>query len=282
MKTDSPAVRPAMQAGRFYDADPQRLRSQIERFLSECRQPPADSPPLALLAPHAGYVYSGRIAACAYRQIQGAAIDCVIILAPSHYVEFEGAALPSHDAFATPLGDVRIDRQAVDALLKEPWFQLNDEAHACEHAVEVQIPFLQVTLREGFSIVPLTLGRCDEPVLDSLTDSLGGLIDARRTAGRRWLIVASSDTYHGYDRAACDANDQRLIGLIEAMRTAELRDQARQRKVMACGWMPLALAMGLAQRAGVGRVRLLAQANSQSGQSSPGDYVVGYLAAALG
>jgi AmmeMemoRadiSam system protein B len=272
-------VRPAVQAGRFYEADPARLRAGIEASLAQAASPAPAAPPLALLAPHAGYVYSGRVAAAAYRAIRGCPIDRVLILAPSHYVGFSGAALPRQAFFATPLGQVAVDRAACQALETCPLIRIDDEAHAQEHAIEVQVPFLQVALGEGFQIVPVTLGRVGIADLATLGDAFFALIEQRRAAGERWLVVASSDTYHGYDAGECEANDARLLELIRGMDPDILEQAERAGEVMACGWSALALTMGLARRAGASSGQPLLRSDSRLESGSGSGYVVGYVAA---
>lgn len=271
--------RPAAQAGRFYEADAARLRRHVEALLDERASIAPRPDAVAILAPHAGYAYSGPAAAAAYAVVHGRALDRVLILAPSHFADIRGGALPAHEAFATPLGTVGVDAAAVGALANESLFRIDREAHATEHSIEVQLPFVQVTLPGPPSIVPVLLGRTDEADLERMAAILLKLLTARRAAGERWLVVASSDTYHGYDTEACRANDERLAELVERMDAGAIRAAVRERDVMACGWSALVLMMMLATGLGARRGEVLWRADSQSAASRPGDYVVGYLAA---
>ena len=284
MTSDQPrrAVRRPVHTGQFYEADPQILRRQIERFLHPTTDADA-SPPIALLAPHAGYMYSGRVAGAAYRTVGRGAFDRVLILAPSHrhYYEFEGGALPSQAAFATPLGEIDVDRLAVEALCGRPGFEMNDNAHAEEHSIEVQLPFLQVALETPFEILPVALGAPPPKGWRTLADEVFDVLDARRREGQRWLIVASSDTYHGHDAAACKENDRLLLELIETMDADGIVEGVQSRKIMACGWAPLALAILLARKAGAVRGRKLERSDSMAESGGAGGYVVGYIAAAF-
>jgi len=282
MKEPEPtATRPATQAGRFYEADPQRLRRQLEGLLAESPVPARACASLVLVAPHAGYAYSGAVAAAAYRTLAGAPVDHVLILGPSHYADFGGAALPSQAAFATPLGAVAIDREAVNALAAGPGFAIREEGHAREHSIEVQLPFLQIALAGPFQIVPVTLGRLPAEGLEPLVETLGGLLKSRRGAGEHWLIVVSTDTYHGFDAQACRANDERLRGMMEGLDSAGLLEAFRRREVTACGWLGLVLALRVAEALGARRGEVLQRADSQGPERGAGDYVVGYLAAAI-
>lgn len=277
----SQAVRPPVQAGRFYEADPQRLRRHIEQLLQQSPPLPREETAIALMAPHAGYLYSGRVAAAAYQTVQGRPIDHVLILGPSHYGDFIGAALPSHGAFATPLGEVPVDREAVHELAEKPYFIVDDAVHATEHAIEVQLPFLQVVLPAGFKILPLACAHPPRQGLEPLAEELLALLQRRGRAGEHWLIVASTDTYHGYDAQACLDNDERLQDLVRGLSAQGVLEGTRSRQIMACGWLPLALTMMLAQKSGARRGVTLRRSDSRSESTASGDYVVGYLAAAF-
>ncbi|HPC59962.1 MAG TPA: AmmeMemoRadiSam system protein B, partial [Verrucomicrobiota bacterium] len=154
-------IRPAAVAGRFYPADAASLRQMIQSFLATAPRTGGD--PKAIIAPHAGYVYSGPIAASAYASWAAArdTIRRVVLVGPAHFVPFRGLALPSSEAFETPLGEVPVDREALQRLLALPRVQLLDEAHTNEHSLEVQLPFLQTVLNR-FSIVPVLAGQASD------------------------------------------------------------------------------------------------------------------------
>jgi len=199
------ATRQPAVAGSFYPAGPKELRAQVERLLHEAR-PPALSAK-ALIAPHAGYIYSGPIAATAYATLAPRAGDIrrVVLLGPSHFVPFRGLALPDADAFATPLGRVELDRAALILLQGHPAVTVLDEAHAREHSLEVQVPFLQVALQE-FTLVPLAVGHADPAQTAAVLELLWGDSET--------LIVISSDLshYRSYEAAAViDAETARAI-----------------------------------------------------------------------
>jgi hypothetical protein len=279
-------VRPSAHAGRFYPAEAEKLRGDVNGLLEESGRSAYRRAPLGLLAPHAGYVYSGQVAAAAYGTVRGLTYDRVVILAPTHTARFRGAALCSHDAFATPLGAVPLDREAVDALAREPGFAIDDAAHADEHAIEVELPFLQVALAGPFRIVPISLGESTPAGLVSVAESLIRLVEERRARCQRWLVVASSDTYHGHDREACRTNDEKLMALLSAMDFEGLMKDSASREVMACGWKGLAVTMMLAKRFGAREGLLLKHRDSCDalGDAAAGEaerYVVGYVGAAF-
>ena len=134
--------------------------------------------------------------------------------------------MPAHAAFATPLGEVPVDHEATRELARHAGFFVDNTVHGIEHAIEVQLPFLQIALPSPFAIVPLALGRLPKEGLEGLAGPLMGLLQARQQIGQHWLIVASTDTYHGYDAQACLENDTKLERLIAAMATEDLLAEA--------------------------------------------------------
>ncbi|MGD8831224.1 MAG: AmmeMemoRadiSam system protein B [Pseudomonadales bacterium] len=190
MKTRSAAV-----AGMFYPEEPQMLAATVERLLDEA-EPGSQQPPKALIVPHAGYVYSGPIAATAYRQLEAVAdrITRVVLLGPAHRVPVAGMAFPSVDTFSVPTGEVPLDRKAIDAALRLPGTCVSDQAHAFEHCLEVHLPFLQAVLG-NFQLVPIVVGQAAATEVAAVLEALWG--------GDETLIVISSDLshYHPYDEA---------------------------------------------------------------------------------
>ncbi|MCE5230721.1 AmmeMemoRadiSam system protein B [bacterium] len=270
-------VRTAMQAGRFYDSDREALRENVAASIASA-EPAGDAAPMALVAPHAGYMYSGRVAGAAYRQVQGRLVDRVIVLGPAHYEDVQGAALASASSWRTPLGDIPVDRAACDFLSHEPGFSVRDYAHEPEHSIEVQLPFLQVALKGAFSIVPILIGKPLEGGLESISHALVRLADDWDRKKMRWLIVASSDTYHGYDGNACRKNDQRLAALFEEFDPPGLQRAFQQREVMACGWAPIIVAMMAVRGRGAHAAKAIRRADSREVTGDQTGYVVGYLA----
>lgn len=178
----------------FYPAERAALERAVTRLLASA--PRGAGVPKAIIAPHAGYQYSGPTAACAYRLIEGRReqIRRVVLLGPAHRVYLQGMAVPSVGAFSTPLGDVPIDTDAVRQALAMPGVQASDEAHAREHSLEVHLPFLQTVL-EDFSLVPIVVGVCSAAEVEVVLEALWG--------GEETLIVVSSDLshFHAYDEA---------------------------------------------------------------------------------
>ena len=188
-------VRPSAVAGQFYPGDADRLRKLVSDLLANIAMPIKDIPK-ALIAPHAGYVYSGATAAAAFATLRNGAqnITRVVLIGPAHYVHVRGIAAPTVDAFETPLGRVRVDASALDAVAGLPSVIQDDAAHAPEHALEVELPFLQ-TLLASFQVVPLLVG---DVTPKEVAQVLRQLWDRPGT-----LIVVSSDLshYHDYETA---------------------------------------------------------------------------------
>ncbi len=182
------SVRKAAVAGLFYEADTAALQRHISDLMSGASSR-CKAVPEALIVPHAGYIYSGSTAARAYRCLQPRhdEIRRVVLFGPAHRVYLEGMAVPSVDQFATPLGDVPLDREAIDRIIEMPGVCVSDAAHQDEHSLEVQLPFLQTVLAQ-FSLVPVVVGNCDAARVAAVIDVLWGGADT--------LIVISTDLSH--------------------------------------------------------------------------------------
>jgi len=188
-------IRPAAVAGMFYPADAGELGASVATALGRASvEAVAMSSPKALIVPHAGYIYSGLTAAFAYAAINPAAIKRVVLFGPAHRVAFYGVALPDCHAFVTPLGQVRLDQAGMQAALDFPQVSLNGQAHAEEHSLEVQLPFLQTVLSD-FDLVPLCVGMSEPESVAEVMSALWG--------GDETLLVISSDLshYHVYEEA---------------------------------------------------------------------------------
>ena len=188
-------IRKAAVAGSFYEADASRLRQHIAALLGSALDSAAGAPQ-ALIVPHAGYIYSGRTAAQAYRLVQPWAdkIERVVLFGPAHRVPLRGMAVPSVEAFATPLGNVPLDRDSIQRVSSLPGVSVSDEAHRQEHSLEVQLPFLQTVLG-AFKLVPVVVGHCQPEIVATVMDAMWG--------GAETLLVVSTDLshFHDYDEA---------------------------------------------------------------------------------
>jgi AmmeMemoRadiSam system protein B len=201
-------IRKTAVADKFYPASPSALATMVRGFLAQVK--PIDGPtPKAIIAPHAGYPYSGPIAASAYARLPQAAFRRILLLGPAHTVPLRGIAASSATAFATPLGNVPIEATAVQASLALPQVQIMDEAHRREHGLEVQLPFLQLVCRD-FAIVPLVVGEVETAIVAQLMQHL--------YTGPDTLIIVSSDLSHYYDYATAQKLDAATSQAIEQLR----------------------------------------------------------------
>jgi len=232
MITRKPAV-----AGLFYPGDRGDLIVQVDRLMKDAEDPDTDvdTQVRALIAPHAGYDYSGPIAANAYRHLQDRCdIQKVLLLGPSHRVPFHGFALATADTFATPLGNISVDTYLAKRALAIPSVRYLDDAHSGEHSLEVHLPFLQRVL-PGTTILPLVVGDTSPSEVETLFDHLYG--------DSRTLIVVSSDLSHFLDYNAARVLDKQTSQAIES-----LSDTVRPNE--ACGCRPLNGLLRFAEKAG--------------------------------
>jgi len=261
------AIRPPAVAGMFYPGDPAGLRDELLTCLAV---PPAPTFPDAgllksLIVPHAGYVYSGGTAGHAYARLAPLAgrIRRVVLLGPCHRISVRGLAAPTVKAFTTPLGSIPLDRAALDALADLPQVVASDAAHAQEHSLEVQLPFLQTVLG-AFELVPLAVGDASAGEVAEVLDRLWG--------GPETLIVISSDLSHFHSYREAQSIDNATVSHILALDQLTSFDQA-------CGALPINGLLAVARRRGL-RIERVAQCNSGDTAGDKGR-VVGYASFAL-
>ena len=260
-----PTLRPPAVAGLFYPASAAELRADVEGYLRDAPAGDGVPPPKAVIAPHAGYVYSGPIAGSAFRVLSdvAATIERVVLLGPSHFVPIQGLALPGHESFVTPLGEVEIDAKGAQTALRLPQVRVVPEAHAREHSLEVELPFLQVLLGD-FELVPLTVGQAGPEEVAEVLDRLWG--------GPETLIVISSDLSHYLPYDAAQRADRATADRILAL-------HGPLDPYQACGAMPINGLLHAARERGLSS-RLLDLRNSADTAGDP-SRVVGYGAFAF-
>ncbi|NLI81942.1 MAG: AmmeMemoRadiSam system protein B [Deltaproteobacteria bacterium] len=271
-------VRESAIAGTWYSSNPSALRSQIEGFLSQVKERHLQGCLVALVSPHAGYTYSGLVAAHGYKILQKERFDSVVVLAPSHHMRFDGVSVYDRGGFRTPLGVVPLDKELIQELKKrEASVRSFPEAHEKEHSLEIQLPFLQVVL-PGFKLVPLVMGQQDKPTCEKLAEAL-----YQSLRGKRVLVVASSDLshYHSYDRAR--ELDGEVLQSLGALDPDGFMNKLASGKCEACGGGPIATAMLYARKMGADRGEVLHYANSGDATGIRNDPrgVVGYVSAAF-
>ena len=268
-------LRRAAVAGSWYPSNPDELARQLDEYLGEAGEP-LDGEPLAVIAPHAGLMYSGAVAAHAYRQLVGRDIDVAVLVGPSHFVGFEGVALYERGAFETPFGPVAIDEDCAAAVAAGSRFVApHPAAHAREHSLEMQLPFLRRVLPD-VRIVPLVMGFQRRETAFALADAIAGAIDRRRT-----VLIASTDLSHYQSAATAAKLDARVIDRVRDFDAEGLMSLLEGFPEHACGGGPTVSVMRAAQLVGATGARVLKYADSGD-VSGDKDAVVGYLAAAMG
>jgi hypothetical protein len=275
----APKIRPPAVAGSFYPADAKELASMIDGFLAKAAPPPVENL-VALVSPHAGYPYSGPVAAYSYALLKGRKYDRVVVIAPSHYEAFGFSSVYDGAAYTTPFGQVPVDQAFAAKLAKaSPLIKLSGAGHTPstdrpEHSIEVQLPFLQRVIGQ-FQLVPIIMGDQSYDACRAL-----GVALAKLVAGTNTLIVASSDLshYHTYDEAV--KLDHKTLKAIEEYDYFDLSRNLELRVWEACGGGPIVATMIAAERLGATQAKLLHYANSGD---TAGDHsrVVGYGAVAL-
>ena len=259
-------VRPPAVAGAFYPGNAQTLRAVVNEHLNVAREARAlrssgESWPKALIVPHAGYMYSGPVAAHAYLALEPGAdiVERIVLLGPRHHVPFEGIAVPSNTAFETPLGRVPIDETSRRRILALPFVKALDDAHQWEHSLEVQLPFLQVVL-DTFAVLPMAVGRATPEQVSSVLDALWG--------GEETVIVISSDLSHYHDYETAKRMDAATAEAIERLEPSRIGHD------YACGRIGV---QGLLEAAKQHRLEPRTLDLRSSGDTAGGrDEVVGY------
>ena len=265
-------------AGTWYPGTETELRKQIEEYLSRVPAPDSKGQTLAIIAPHAGYIYSGQVAAYSFKVLQGQKFDSVIVIGPSHFVPFSGVATYDCAGFRTPLGDIPLDGELIAALMKsEPGIKDLPAAFEREHSVEAELPFLQIVL-PSFKLVPLVMGDHDIIACRRLAQAITECIKDKSV-----LIVASSDLSHYHSYGVAAEMDQRLLQKIGAMDVEGVDQCLGAGKCEACGQGPIMAVMLAARKLGADRCEILKYANSGdvTGEKMSPRGVVGYGAASI-
>lgn len=271
--------RPAV-AGSWYPATAVQLTGQIEAHLRRADEnaspgPSDESHVVGLVAPHAGLVFSGPVAAHAYRLVRQRHYDAIVIVGPSHYVAFDGVSIWPAGAFDTPLGAIPIDELAASWLLDRlSMIEALPAAHEQEHSIEMQLPFLAL-LAEGVPIVPLVMGRQTRDTAFALGDALADLARVRKV-----LLVASSDLSHYFDAVTAARLDAVVVEEVEKLSADGLMKRLEDRREHACGGGPIVSVLRAAKAldATMSQVLRYGDSGDVSGDKSS---VVGYMAAAM-
>ncbi len=281
MSTTTSPIRHPSVTGRFYPSEPDSLRKIVSEYIHSAKSV-SDQKPLGLIAPHAGYVFSGSVAGNAYHQIVGHQYDTVIVIAPSHFLPLRFASIMPSGYYRTPLGDIPIDGEISFELSEmNEIFQLSYKGHTdsnglqMEHSLEVQLPFLQIALGD-FKLVPIITGSRDY----GLTELLGRAI-SDTVKNRNILVVASTDLSHFHTYNTANRMDRKLIELVQVMDFDNIEKGCGNGSLEACGVIPMSVLLRTFAHDDQASVRILKYANSGDAPYGSKDSVVGYLSAGI-
>jgi hypothetical protein len=272
-------IRPSPIAGAWYEGDPVALARSVDRYLDQAELPELPGEVVAIIAPHAGHQYSGPVAGYAFATVRGLAFDLVAVVSPMHHPYYEPLLTTAHDAYATPLGEVPVDRNIVsdlDARLKAALGEgLAPVARDQEHSLEIELPFLQRALTGEFRLLPVMVRSQSMKVSEQLGLALAGCL-----RGKKALLVASTDLSHFYSQKEAVALDTEMLHRIEAFSPEQVFNAEQEAQGYACGLGALTAVLWAAKALGGLSVKVLRQATSGD---VTGDYssVVGYGAAVV-
>lgn len=278
-------ARPSPIAGQWYSANARRLAAEVDRYLDAAELPPLNGEVVAVVAPHAGHLYSGPVAGYAFAALRGLAPEVVVIVSPMHYPYAAPVLTTAHSAYQTPLGDVPVLQAAVedlDRLLEqEVGYGLQPVANDPEHSLEIELPFLQRTLAGPFALVPVMLRDQSQTAAHGLGQALARLTrESPALAGKTVILVASTDLSHFYSQPEAKALDSVMLQRIEAFDPAGIIRADELGQGFACGRGALAAILWAARELGADQARVVRHATSGD---ITGDYdrVVGYGAAVI-
>lgn len=257
-------------SGQFYDADPKKLSQSVEAYLKDADTIPVEDDVQIVVAPHAGYMYSGSVAGYSFKAVSQKKFKTIVILAPSHFYGFVGASVWNQGGFQTPLGTVAVDEEFAQKLSAvDQNFSFDEQAYQKEHSLEVEIPFLQKTFTD-FKIVPVIIGQMSYANCQKLAGVLDQLIGKRSDV----LVVVSSDMSHYHEGTAARLMDEASLVSIKKLDAQDLYQQCRLGKKEMCGFVPVTIALLLAQTRGL-QAKVLKYAHSGD-ITGDNNRVVGY------
>ncbi|MCF8243113.1 MAG: AmmeMemoRadiSam system protein B [Melioribacteraceae bacterium] len=268
------AIREATVAGMFYPGSPSKLRDEVNLLLELGKPGKSYDKIFGLVSPHAGYTYSGRTAAFAYNTIRGEKYETVIVISPSHNVYFPGACIFDGEAYKTPLGLIQIDKDKRSAMIEiSKSVFAGSQGHGPEHALEVQLPFLQTVLDE-FKLVPVVIGDQNKKYVDELA------IQIAKVSDDKTLVVASSDLSHFYTKEIANKLDSRVAEFINNFDYESLQSGLDKRECEACGGGAIVAMMKAAEMKNAVHSEVLNRSDSGDVLKEK-EEVVGYLSAVV-
>ncbi len=272
-------IRPSPIAGTWYEGRPKALAAEIDHYLDQAELPELPGKVIAVIAPHAGHRYSGPVAGYAFAAVRSLKPELVAVISPMHHPYFEPLLVTAHAAYATPLGEIPLDKQAVSALdtalRAELAFGLSPVSRDPEHSLEIELPFLQRALGGEFKLLPVMVREQSPKVSKKLGKALAQVLE-----GQNALLVASTDLSHFYTQDEANAYDAEMLRCIESFAPESIFAAERSGKGFACGHAAVAAVLWAARELGADTIKVLHHATSGD---VTGDYsqVVGYGAAVV-
>lgn len=263
-------VRPSPIAGTWYEGNPKTLASQVDKLLEQGKTTSLNGNVIAVIVPHAGHRYSGAVAAHAFAALRGLTPDLVVVISPFHNYAAHPLLTTAHQAYATPLGPVEVDQDALAELRNQLDIPITAIVNDREHSLEIELPFLQRVFTDGFKLLPIMIREQEEIIARKLGEAL-----AQTLAGRNAILVASTDLSHFYDQKAANTLDHEMLKRFESFDPISIFQAEHSGKGYACGHGAVAAALWAAKALGADKVQILNYATSGD---VTGDYssVVGY------
>ena len=272
-------LRPSPIAGQWYESNPKGLARTVDEYLGNAQLPALEGEVVAVIAPHAGHIYSGAVAGYAFAALRGLSPELVAVISPMHQPYYEPLITTAHDAYVTPLGNVPVDKEAVaelDAELKSDLgFGLTFVARDREHSLEIELPFLQRVLPSEWKLLPVMVRAQDPRASQGLGKALAKIL-----RGRKFILVASTDLSHFYNQNTANRLDAEMLRRFESLDPNSIFDAERTGKGFACGHAAVAAVLWASRELGANKVQVLHHATSGD---VTGDFssVVGYGAAVV-
>lgn len=268
-------TRPSPIAGAWYEANPRALATIIDSYLNKAQLPELDGEVIAVIAPHAGHLYSGHVAGHAFKAFRGLQPELIVILSPYHNYSPHDLLVTSHQAYSTPLGNIEVDQDALAELKANLDIPVTSIANDREHSLEIELPFLQRALQNEFKLLPIMV-RAQEP---EVAKKLGAVI-AEVLKNKKVLLVASTDLSHFYDQKTAHNLDHEMLRRFESLDSDSIFESEYAGKGFACGRAAVASMLWAAKSLGADHVKILKYATSGD---ITGDHtsVVGYGAAVV-
>jgi len=273
-----PQVKKPNVSGIFYPSEEGKLKDMVDKFIQEAKVGKIKGEIIGMIAPHAGYIYSGKVSGYAFKSVVGKSFSTVVILAPSHYFHFPFVSIYPQGSFLTPLGEVGIDEEFAKYLLHSKQIRPKVEAFEREHSIEVELPFLQRALKEKLKIVPLLFSQCDY----SLCKNVGKVLakGIKSFPNKRFLLLASTDLSHYHPYQEASKIDRFTIRELLKFNPKELMEKGMKGECQLCGLTGVVTLLVASRELGANRVRVLKYLNSGDTQGNRAR-VVGYLAAVV-